>query len=179
MADPITAMGSRPGYRILQGLTAISVRHFPGDVSARYAFESLNLPWSDKPGMLGGSDPWLAWRSPDEILAIGKAGATLGSLMSALEAGRSETAVAIEVSEGLAVFELHGSNLDAWLAHLVDAAAIPSMAGHATRARLADVSAMLLRIGADRLWLIVERTVGPYVEDWLHYSHEGTFDSGP
>lgn len=178
MADPISATGHRPGYRALQGLTTISVRHFAQDVSAHYAFESLDLTWPALPGMLGGSDPWLVWRSPDEILAIGTPSATLGALMSALQAGRSETACAIELSEGLAVYELYGSNIDAWLGHLVDAAAIPSMTGSSARCRLADVPAMLLRTGADRLWLIVERTVGPYVEDWLHYSHEGAFDSG-
>lgn len=175
MADAIAATALLPGARRVERFRAMTVRYFAGDTAAPGALRALAPDWSGKPGELVGSDPWLAWRSPQETIAVGLAAAPLQRLLVSLAPGRSETAYAADLSDALAVFELHGPRLDAWLAHLVDATAIAHAAGRATRCRLADVAVMLLRLAPERLWLIADRPLAPYLANWLAYTHEGAF----
>lgn len=164
-----------PGWRIVSGVTAVTIRHFAGDTDARAAALQLGPAWPDAPGALTGSDPWLAWRSPQETIAFGMEHEPLRRLVERLAPGQSAGAVAIDISEATAVIELHGPRLDDWLAHLVDAMSIPRTAGRCTRARLADAAVLLLRLADDRLWLALERPIRAYAEDWLGYAHEGAF----
>lgn len=175
MADLIAAPVGFPACRAVDRCTALTIRHAAGDQSAREAVHRLGLTWPDAPGTLTGADPWLAWRSPSEVIALGIETQRLTSLFDLLSPGRSESALAADIAEALAVFELDGPMLDEWLAHLVDSTSIPRQPGRATRARLADCVVMLLRVAPDRVWLLSDRPIMSYVQDWLAYSHEGAF----
>ena len=177
MADLIDAKAGQPGCSQLSGFTALTIRHLAGDRSASQAVQAQGLIWPGVPGELTGHDPWLAWRSPQETLALGFRSAALHALVAALTPGRSATALAVDVSQALAVFELHGPLLDAWLSHLVDAAAIPRQAGRVCRCRLADVPVLLMRLDPERVYLVADRPIAPYLGNWLAYSHTGAFDA--
>jgi hypothetical protein len=176
MADLIDAKAGQPGCRQLSGFTAVTIRYFTGDRSASEAAQAQGLIWPGVPGALTSHDPWLAWRSPQETLALGFRSAALRALLHALAPGRSETALAVDVSQALAVFELHGPLLDDWLSHLVDAAAIPRQAGRVCRCRLADVPVLLLRLDPERVHLVADRPIAPYLSNWLAYAHSGAFE---
>jgi sarcosine oxidase gamma subunit len=177
MAELICTTSGHPGYRQLTGITAVTVRHFAGDNSAHDAVLAQGMAWSDTAGMLTGQDPYLAWRSPQERIALGQQAQPLHALLASLAPGRSDTAVALDVSEALTVFELQGARLDAWLAHLVDAISIPRQSGQCTRCRLADIPVLLLRLDPERVWLVADRPVAPYLSNWLSYSHEAAFSA--
>jgi sarcosine oxidase gamma subunit len=178
VAELISAPPGGPGCRLLERFEALTIRHFPGDVSARAAVEATGLPWSDVPGRLLGDDPYLAWCAPQELLAAGLHASPLRSLREALKPGRSDTAMAVDISDAMAAFELAGPRLDAWLCRLVDNMAIPKEAGRATRCRFADAAALLMRLETDRLWLVVDHAIAPYVRQWLAFAHEGAFPVG-
>ena len=175
MDELIASQGGLPGCRRLRGLTAITIRHFPGDTRAAEAVRAAGLEWSNVPGDLVGKDPWLAWRSPQETMALGFTAEPLSAVLAALTPGQSDSAMAARLSDALAVFELHGPRIDDWLALLVDASTIPREPGRCSRGRLADVAVMLLRLQADRLWLLVDGPVSTHLENWLALSHEGAF----
>jgi hypothetical protein len=177
MPELINTKPGHPGCRQLTGFTAVTIRHLEGDSSAREAVQALGMSWSERPGSLTGRDPYMAWRGPQETLALGFQSEPLYALMNALAPGRSESAVAVDLSESLAVFELHGALLDDWLSHLVDAMAIPHQAGHVNRCRLVDIPVLLLRLDPERVWLVADRPVTPYLSNWLSYSHQGAFDT--
>jgi hypothetical protein len=178
MLELINTTPGHPGCRQLTGLTAVTIRHFAGDSSAREAVQAQGMSWSGLPGTLSGKDPYLAWRGPQETLALGSHSAPLYAMLDALAPGRSDSAVAIDLSESLAVFELHGALLDDWLSHLVDAMAIPHQTGRVSRCRLADIPVLLLRLDPERVWLVADRPVTPYLSNWLSYSHQGAFGTG-
>ena len=176
MAELIMTTATQPGCRELSGLTVMTIRHFDGDTSARAAVQAQGLVWPSESGQLSGNDPWLAWRSPQETIALGSKSAPLQAVLQALAAGRSESALAVDLSQALCVFELHGAGLDRWLAHLVDAMSIPPP-GRACRCRLADAAVLLLRLEPERVWLVADRPIAPYLSNWMSYSHQGAFDA--
>jgi sarcosine oxidase gamma subunit len=175
MDERITTGSGRARSRLLAGVSAATIRHFPGDTSAQAAAQAAGLVWPDSPGALTGDDPWMAWRSPQEVLLIGLRSAPLQTLLQSLAPGRCATALALDLSEALAVFELHGPMIDDWLSHLVDALAIPRQIGRVTRCRLADVPVLLMRLDPERVWLVADRPTAPYLGNWLAYAHEGAF----
>lgn len=166
---------SGTGYRQMADITAITIRHFSGDHSAFDAAKRQHLTWPDAPGILAGNDPCLVWRSPQEVIALGFRSESLMEVLAALAPGQSETAMATDLSEALVVFELRGPTLDEWLSHLVDATAIPRQTGRVRRCRLMDAAVMLLRFEAQRLWLVADRPIAPYLSNWLTYAHQGAF----
>lgn len=179
MAELPNAAPGLPGCRELQGLQAAAVRHFAGDDSAAQAVAAIGLPGLPPPGVLasaaGESGPWLAWRAPQECLLLSLDAAPVCTLLQALEPGRSESAMAANLGDAVAAYELHGPRIDDWLAHLVDADAIPREAGRATRARAIDVPVLLLRLAPERLWLLGDRPITAYLRHWLAFSHQGAF----
>jgi len=175
MPDLLKVEHGHPGYRQQAGIYAATLRHFPTDTSAAAAVTALGLAWPVAAGSFVGNDPWLAWRAPRESLLLSHQRAAIDMLLQSLAPGRSETAMAAELSDGLMTWELHGPLLDEWLVHLVDASALPRQAGRASRARMADVAVFMLRLEADRLWLIADRSMSAYVANWLAFSHEGAF----
>jgi hypothetical protein len=40
---------------------------------------------------------------------------------------------------------------------------------------MVDIPVLLLRLRSDQLWLLADRTIAPYIRNWLTYSHEGAF----
>lgn len=164
-----------PQWRELSGISAITIRHFTADTDARAALKACHFAWPDRPGEFNGTDPLVAWRGPQELIALGLDGTYLRLLLTELAPGKFDTALAVDMSEALTVFELSGVHLDEWLAHLVDASAIPRSAGRVTRCRLGDVAVLLLRLDNQRVWLAVDRTFCSYLNSWLAYSHEGAF----
>ena len=174
MGDRMSAGLTAPGYRQLSGVTAVSVRFLPGDSAAQAALQAQGLPWvqahSPTPGKMAGADPFVCWRTPRELLAIGFNAPPLRALLDSLSAGQHDLAMAIDVSEALTVFELSGSALECWLMRLVDATAVPREPGTVSSCRLADAPTLLLRLAADSLWLVVERPSALYVAEWLDYT---------
>lgn len=181
MAELPNAAPGLPGCRELQGLHVATVRHFAGDDTAARALAAIGLHGLPTPGVLaaaaGDSGPWLAWRAPQESLLLSLAAAPVRTLLQALEPSRSETAMTADLGDAVAACELHGPRIDDWLAHLVDADAIPRVAGRATRARLIDVPVMLLRLAPERLWLLGDRPIAAYLRNWLAHSHQGAFST--
>ena len=175
MADLLSSKAARPGCREVSGLHIATLRHLPDDRAAAACVAALALPWPLDPGVLAGDDPYLAWRSPTECLLIGTDAQPVSHLLETLAPGRSETAMACEMAEALAVFELYGPKLDDWLCHLVDSLSIPRERGRSSRARMVDIPVLLLRLRSDQLWLLADRTIAPYIRNWLTYSHEGAF----
>ncbi len=169
-------MAEAASWKVLPELAVASLRQLGGGDGAQRAARGLGLPWPGRPLQVVGAEPcWLAWRGPQETIALARDRKDLRPLLEALPPGRDELALAIDLSEALAVVELTARDLDEWLAHLVDASAIPRQAGSTSRARLADVAVLLLRLEVERLWLVAERPLLPYLEDWLGYARAGAF----
>jgi sarcosine oxidase gamma subunit len=179
MAEFIAASATRPGARRIHGVTALSVRSLAGDTAAQRAVHKAGLPWVNLPGELAGADPIVAWRAPQELIVIGCKAGPLRALQHALAPGLHAAALAVDLSEAIAVIEMHGPALDEWLTHLVDASAVPREPGRVSRCRLADVPVMLLRLETDRLWLVVDRPLQRYISDWLAYAHDGAYADLP
>jgi sarcosine oxidase gamma subunit len=175
MAEPITDRLNAPGVALVDGLRMVAVRWLGGGEAVRQAFDDSGLPWASAPGDCAGDDPLVAWCAPRERWLIGQNRPPLDQLLTRLAPGRLAGALAVDVSDSSVVFNLCGTALDTWLAHLVDASAVPRVAWRASRCRLADVPVLLLRRASDRLWLVVDRPLGNYVADWLEYAHEGAF----
>jgi heterotetrameric sarcosine oxidase gamma subunit len=185
MADELLAVADLPGLEMLGGLggeararhlsdARVAVLRAIGDASM--AGSELRSLGFDLPGAVGqftGTGPWLVKRRPDEFLAVG-----VHEQLQPLWAPRSlQQVVAIDLSHGQQVLELtgEGAQLDRWLARLVDARAIPSAAGTASRARFVDVPVFLVRLTGNRMLLVADRGVMPYVAEWLVYAHQGAF----
>lgn len=175
MVELLTAKDDWPGAREITDLQVCTVRYLPGDGTARKAVAALGIAWPEVPGELVGRGTFLAWRSPRESIFLSSSREPIAKMLEALAPGQSATAIAIDMSEAFAVFELHGPQIDLWLCHLVDAMSVPREAGRSSRARLADVAVFLLRIESDRLWMLADRTISPYISNWLAFSHEGAF----
>ena len=175
MAELPVASEFLPGCSEVPGLHIASLGHLQGDASAAQAVMALGLSWPMAPGELSGDGPYLAWCSPRECLFLSGHQEPLSALLKALAPGQSETALAIELSQALAVYELRGPDIDLWFSHLMDSMSIPHEPGRACRARMADIPVTLLRLHTERLWLLVDRPTKRYVENWLAYSHEGAF----
>ena len=131
----------------LNGLQLLSISHLPDDQGARKIIAALGLDWPTHPGRFTerlyeseGDGVKLVWRSPRELLAIAHSDSALQSLRDAMVPGRQATAAVWNQSQAMALFELQGPDLDAWLTRLVDAEAIPRTKGHSSRCRLADIA---------------------------------------
>lgn len=169
-------MAEAPSWKVLADMGVASLRQLGEGDAAQAAARELGLPWPARPLQVAGTEPcWLAWRGPQETIALARERKDLRPLLEALAPGRDALALAIDLSEALVVVELAGPSLDEWLAHLVDASAIPRQGGCASRARLADIAVLLLRMQAQQLWLVAERPLLPYLEDWLGYARDGAF----
>lgn len=173
------AQASRPTAqsRQLSGVSLLTVRHEDGEASARKAVQDLGLVWPATHGQVTGRGPWLARVRPDETIFLAMSAAHCHALLQALSPGRSETAMAADLSEALTVHELVGRGIDGWLARVVDASAIPREPGRITRCRFADMPAYLLRHASDRLWLLADWSITDYVESWLAYARQGAFSN--
>lgn len=119
------------------------------------------------PGHCEGDAVRIAWRSPTEYWIVTRQPALLDRVVEALRPGATALACAVDRSAGTVGIALQGDDIDQWLSRLVDAAALPARAGQATRARCADLPVVLLRVQAQRVWLLVERPVADFLVGWL------------
>jgi heterotetrameric sarcosine oxidase gamma subunit len=177
----IAPAGARPGCRRLEGVRIVVVRHRAGSSAARAAVTASGLAWpvatGDVAAAAAAEGLFVVRRQPEEALVIGPPVPAFDMLLAALAPGCASAAVALELSDGMVVVALEGPRLDDWLARLVDALAIPRTPGKATRTRLADVAVLLVRLDADRLWLVADRSLAPYLASWLAFAHDGAFAS--
>ena len=162
----------------LNGLQLLSISHLPDDQGARKIIAALGLDWPTHPGRFTerlyeseGDGVKLVWRSPRELLAIAHSDSALQSLRDAMVPGRLATAAVWNQSHAMALFELQGPDLDAWLTRLVDAEAIPRTKGHSSRCRLADIAVQVLRLDHHRAWLLADKPITAYVRNWLDFTH--------
>ena len=177
----------RPGCRPLQGISVITLRHAPDSGTARQAIASRGWAWPEATGDLHDElGPWTAAKGPllvrrhsGEVLIFGAEASAQQQLLATLRPGMTSDAAAIDLSHGMTVIALEGPQLDEWLARLVDAAAVPRVAGRACRTRLADLAVWLLRLAPDLVWLAANRAVLSYLANWLAYSHNAAFAGGP
>jgi sarcosine oxidase gamma subunit len=171
MAELIPAVEGLPGARSLAMASLLSLRHLPGDAGTVPALRRCGFDGLAPAGRFSGKDPFLVWRSPGEQLVVALQDPAAAGIRGELAHGRTPLAAVFALEEATLLVEFHGPALDAWLARLVDVAAIPREPGRAARCRLADVPVLLMRHAPERLWLLAERPLAAYLEDWLRHTH--------
>ena len=152
------------GVTLVEPLRVLSLRCLPG-AESELAAAAGALP---RPGRLVGSDPLLIWRSPTEWLHVGTRDEPADALLRALPPGGATQAT--DLSAGITVFELQGESIDALLPRLLDAGVQLGQPGQATRARLADIAVVGMRLAPERLWLLIDRANDHYLAHWLAYA---------
>lgn len=173
----VMAGPGQPGCCRLDGLRVLTLRHAAPAAAAEAALEAIGLALPTKTGDVTSTEGIHAIRrQPEETLILGPDAPVFDRLLAAVPPGRHADVVALDLSHGLAVIELDGPRLDGWLSHLVDVQAIPTAPGQASRGRLIDIAVLMLRLAPDRLWLVVDRSLCPYLANWLSFAHLGAFE---
>jgi heterotetrameric sarcosine oxidase gamma subunit len=171
----VTPKPDTPGVRAPTGMRVTTVRHIQETDAARQAVVSAGLSWPERINDLSCSGRLLiARRNPEEIIVVGDDSDAIQSICVALASGSTPDAIAIDISDGMRVYELAGPSLEHWLSHLIDPSSIP-VAGKASRGRLSDVAVMLLRPAPDRVLMVADRSLSPYLAQWLAFAHESAF----
>jgi heterotetrameric sarcosine oxidase gamma subunit len=157
--------------RAVEPMHVLSLRHLPGGGLhvLTEAVAAQGLPVAPGPGRCCGIDPLLIWRSPNEVLLLTQDAALAAAVRAALRPAPGALAVALDLSAGSLVVELHGGGVDALLTRLVDAQAIPRDPGQAWRSRLADIAAVVWRAAPDRAGMLVDRSNAHYLARWMSY----------
>lgn len=169
---------SAPGARRLDAAGVMIVRHLENSPKAREAFAEAGLAWPDKTLDLHlSSGNLVARRRPSEVVVVGEGPRSIRQVLAALAPGRAPEAMALDMSHGFGVVELHGPRLEDWLARTVDQSGIPAV-GRASRCRLIDIPVMLLRPANESIQLITDRALFPYLAHWLAFAHDGAFSHG-
>jgi heterotetrameric sarcosine oxidase gamma subunit len=154
--------------RVVQDLRVLALRHLSGGTDAiAAALVAPGLERLPRPGAFHGDDPWLLWTGPAEFLLLTSRRAVADAVLQALAPGRAALACALDQSAGQLGFELLGPAVADVLPRLLDASAIPQRAGQACRARLMDISAVVMRLNPECVWLLVDRSHGAYMVLWL------------
>lgn len=146
------------GIRRLAAVRVLSLRHLPGAALAE------PLP---PPGCCVGAGSRLLWCSPSECLWIGDDGALADAFLARHAPGRDPLACAVDRTDGSIVLELDAAVAQHALPRCMDAMAIPAVPGRGSSGRLADIQVTLLRVSADTLWLVADRTHEAYLLAWL------------
>jgi len=169
----LPAIGPGLEWRVIEPLRVVALRHLPGGTAAvEAAAARAGLPSLPSAGAFCGADPLVVWRQPREWVLVSTADAAADGLLAALKPGAQALAVAVDQSAGSVGIELRGPQVDAVLARLVDASAVPREPGHGTRARLADIAVTMLRLAPSTLWLIADHANDRYLADWLAYASQ-------
>lgn len=165
--------------QVVAPLRVVTLRHLPGaqarvdSVLAALTGPPLQRP---EPGCFNGrpgDGACLLWLRPNETLCIATADAVPDALLRELAPGAQPLACALDVSSAWFGLALHGAAGAAVLPRLVDASAIPTQAGRGTRARLADVAALVLRLDDACTWLLVDRSHRPHLLEWIAHARAG------
>jgi sarcosine oxidase gamma subunit len=156
---------------IVEGLRVLALRYLAGGVAAiDVVLAGHGLALMTRPGGCKGADPWLAWISPTESLLLTSRHAVADGVLRELAPGRAALACALDQSGGCLVFELLGAHVGNVLPRLLDVSAIPQRAGQGSRARLMDISVLVIRLEPDRVLLVVDRMHGLYAAQWLRHA---------
>lgn len=156
--------------RVVEGLRVVCLRYLEHGVqSVESALQHLNLKALPQPDTCAGPDPWQVWINPTESLVLTTQSAVADSLLNALQPDRDILACALDQSAGWLVLELTGRHVDGVLTRLMEASANPQIGGQSTRVRLMDISATLIRIDPNRVFLAVDRPQGLYAFQWIAY----------
>jgi heterotetrameric sarcosine oxidase gamma subunit len=154
--------------RIIEPCRVISLRHLSGGITAIetavWEHAHLRLPTA---GHFEGQDSYLLWRSPSEWLLITPSDEVADGLLRVLPTGTSALACAVDHSAGSVIFELTGAGVTTILPRLLDAGAIPQKPGQGTRTRLIDIAVIALRLTADHVLLLTDRSNDQYMAHWL------------
>ncbi len=156
--------------RVVEGLRVVYLRYLEHGVQfVESALLHQNLKALPQPYTCSGPDPWQVWINPTESLVLTSQSAVADSLINALQPGRDILACALDQSAGCLVLELTGRHVDGVLTRLVEAGANPQIGGQSTRARFMDISATIIRIDPNRVFVAVDRPQGLYAFQWIAY----------
>lgn len=111
----------------------------------------------------------IVWRNPQEWLVLGEPSA-VAAMLRPITPGQATHWVGVDLSEALAVIELTGTGIAAWLCRLTDAQSVPACVGQATGARMADAAVTLVMLEASRYWVVVERPWVCHVLGWFDHA---------
>ncbi|MBV7482224.1 hypothetical protein [Bordetella sp. BOR01] len=164
-------------WQVLQGMSIASVRRMAGDRDVLEILKNLGMRWPESTGNARGDDPVVLWKRPSEALVVSKQAGRTGELVALLEAGRSPSGIALDVSEQITVLEVRGPALNEWLAQVVDTYSLPQRGG-VTNARLAEIHVLIFRPEDERVWILVERTLVSYLDAWLCHTRDVAFSVG-
>jgi heterotetrameric sarcosine oxidase gamma subunit len=159
---------------LLESMHVLSLRHWPGDGSAMLAavLRAQGLAPMPEPGRSSGIEPLLIWRSPNETLLLTQDATQAAALLAALRPLPGALACALDLSSGSLVLQLQGGSGQAVLSRLVDAQALPSVAGQASRMKLSDIAAVVWREAPDRAGILIDRANDHYLAHWLSYASD-------
>ena len=165
-AAPAARMTELPQAQAVQGLhrgRTVQVRPLPGltliQVRARALPKDALAAIGPDPAPLTWQGP-LAWTGPNERLII-QEGDWDARTLERLPPGCH----ALDLSQGLAVFELSGPGAEALVRG--ETAAARFEPGFAARLRFADLAILMLVLDARRIRLLAERSVAAWLFDWL------------
>lgn len=152
----------------VQGM--LTIRGTLADADFTNAIQSvtgLDLP--AQRAIITSGDQALAWMSPDELLLLcphAEAAKTAAGLTSAFA---DQFAMAVEVSDARAAFDIIGPHAREVLAKLAPVDLAPGVfePGEMRRTRLAQVAAAFWMTGPDSFRVIAFQSVAQYVEDLL------------
>ncbi len=154
--------------RVLWPMHVISLRTLePPDAHWTDALRAAGIHELPRAGHFTGHDVRALWSRPTECLALTRDATVACALLESLQPGALARGYAVDRTAGVIAIEFRGPGMDRLLARLVDASAIPRAPGQATRARLVDVGAHLLRIDDEHLWLLCDRAHADYLGAWL------------
>jgi heterotetrameric sarcosine oxidase gamma subunit len=157
--------------RVVPGLRVLSLRYLAdGAAEVHEAVVAHGLTQLPEPGTFRGADPCLVWTGPAEFLLLTTSIAVAAGVQEALTPGGEALACALDQSAGCLVLELMGHGAADVLLHLLDVNAVPRQAGEGTRARLADIGSVVLRLHTDRVWLVIDRAHGVYALRWITHA---------
>jgi heterotetrameric sarcosine oxidase gamma subunit len=157
--------------RAVNDMRVLALRHLPGGAAAiEVAVAAHGLAPLPKPGACHGGDPWLVWTGPTEFLLLTSNNVIADGTLRALATGREALACVLDQSEGCLVIELLGHGVDDVLTGLFDASAVPEQVGQGNRARLVDISAVLMRLEPDRAWIALDRMHAVYAAKWITHA---------
>jgi len=160
---------------IVEPQRVVSIRHLPDRENAvRKVLAHENAPQVPTAGQFEGNDPFLLWRSPTEYLLITSSDKVADDCLAALPAAQNALAYALDLSAGYLVVELQGKGIADVLPRLLDASAIPQKPGRCTRARLAEIAVIAVRLADDRVWLVADQANDRYLLHWVSYAVQAT-----
>lgn len=179
MSDPVSALKNAAydaGIAKIKGLGPMGMITLRGDLSAKpvqkAAMAAGGVKMPEQRQCFTDADKGIAWMSPDELLilcAYGDAASTLDGLTKALAKSH---ALAVNVSDARAVFEVRGAHAREVMAKVapVDLAPAQFTKGMIRRTRIAQVPAAFWMPEEDVFRVVCFRSVAQYVFDVLSVS---------